>query len=185
MKLTNPIMHIMFIGLRIQILCVTILDLSKAELSAARTLCTNDLLTSRLVLQKPQVDCFPTLQMGGMACRALSSNAAIPPICCEQGDLSQPRFAEHACASADLAWQHPFPRPSATELRACPPPQGNLTVRTRRHAYAATESAVSTTTTLPDVLNFFWFRPSSPISEKNCLFPCCLRNREISRTPAP
>lgn len=117
-KLTNPIMHIMFIGLRIQILCVTILDLSRAELSAARTLCTNDLLTSRLVFQIPQVDCFPKLQTGGMACRALSSDVAILPICCEQGDLSQRRFAEHARASADLTWQHLFPRPSATELRA-------------------------------------------------------------------
>lgn len=62
--------------------------------------------------------------------------------------------------------------------------------------------AVRTVTTLPLVLNFFRCNPSSPTSEKNCLFPvlrqslseamvrwrfgpCCRRNRLVNRTPAP
>lgn len=45
---------------------------------------------------------------------------------------------------------------------------GSFSVRTSRVAYAATDNAVSTTTTFPLVLNRFWFSPLSPISEKNC-----------------
>ena len=62
---------------------------------------------------------------------------------------------------------------------------GSFNVRTSRIAYAATDNAVSTTTTFPLVLNLFWFNPLSPISEKNCWFPCCRRKSEIRRMPAP
>jgi hypothetical protein len=44
-------------------------------------------------------------------------------------------------------------------------------VSTSKQMYAEILSAVSTLTTLPLVLNFFLWRPSSPTSEKNCLLP--------------
>lgn len=44
-------------------------------------------------------------------------------------------------------------------------------VSTSKQTYAEILSAVNTLTTLPLVLNFFLCRPSSPTSEKNCLFP--------------
>lgn len=44
-------------------------------------------------------------------------------------------------------------------------------VSTSKQTYAEMLSAVSTLTTLPLVLNFFLWSPSSPTSEKNCLFP--------------
>lgn len=69
--------------------------------------------------------------------------------------------------------------------RACSQASPSLSVKPSKHPYAAIDRAVRTTTTLPLVLNFFLFNPSSPISEKNCLFPCCLRSRLISRMPAP
>ena len=47
----------------------------------------------------------------------------------------------------------------------------SFSVRTSRQMYAETLKAVNTDTTLPDVRNFFLCRPSSPTSEKNCLFP--------------
>jgi hypothetical protein len=50
----------------------------------------------------------------------------------------------------------------------------SLSVRTSRHTYAAMLSTVKTKTTLPLVLNFLRCSPSSPISEKNCLFPAVL-----------
>jgi hypothetical protein len=50
----------------------------------------------------------------------------------------------------------------------------NLSVSTSKHTYALTLSAVSTVTTFPLVLNFLRFKPSSPTSEKNCLFPAHL-----------
>ena len=61
----------------------------------------------------------------------------------------------------------------------------NLTVSPNRHPYAATDKAVSTTTTFPLVLNLLRFKPSSPTSEKNCLLPCCRRNRLANSTPVP
>jgi hypothetical protein len=48
-------------------------------------------------------------------------------------------------------------------------------VSTSKQMYAEMLSAVSTLTTLPLVLNFFLWRPSSPISEKNCLLPVFVR----------
>ena len=44
-------------------------------------------------------------------------------------------------------------------------------VSTSRPIYAEMLSAVKTDTTLPLVRNFFRCSPSSPTSEKNCLFP--------------
>lgn len=61
----------------------------------------------------------------------------------------------------------------------------SLSVSTSRLAYAATDSAVNTTTTLPLVRNLFRCSPSSPTSAKNCLLPCCRLSRLISRMPAP
>lgn len=61
----------------------------------------------------------------------------------------------------------------------------SLNVKTSNEIYAPMLSAVKTDTTFPDVLNFFRCSPSSPISEKNCLFPCCLLNKEMPRMPAP
>lgn len=47
-------------------------------------------------------------------------------------------------------------------------------VKTNKHMYAAMLRAVRTETTLPLVLNLFRRSPSSPSSEKNCLFPVVL-----------
>lgn len=76
-------------------------------------------------------------------------------------------------------------------------------MRTSKQMYADMLSAVSTLTTLPLVLNFFLWRPSSPTSEKNCLLPafacqsvhaclmfvsyipCWRLNRLMKRIPAP
>lgn len=44
-------------------------------------------------------------------------------------------------------------------------------VSTSKQMYAEILSAVNTLTTLPLVLNFFLWSPSSPTSEKNCLLP--------------
>lgn len=47
----------------------------------------------------------------------------------------------------------------------------SFSVRTSRQMYAETLSAVKAKTTLPLVRNLLRYRPSSPTSEKNCLFP--------------
>lgn len=47
----------------------------------------------------------------------------------------------------------------------------NLNVSTNKHTYALTLNAVKTVTTFPLVRNFLRCSPSSPTSEKNCLFP--------------
>jgi hypothetical protein len=47
----------------------------------------------------------------------------------------------------------------------------SLNVSTSKQTYAEILSAVNTDTTFPLVLNFLRCSPSSPTSEKNCLFP--------------
>lgn len=87
-------------------------------------------------------------------------------------------------------------RENLSSLRSCsaqlisldivPSRQGsNFSVKPSKHAYAATDNAVRTTTTLPLVRNLFVLIPSSPISEKNCLFPCRRRSSPVRRIPVP
>ena len=56
---------------------------------------------------------------------------------------------------------------------------------TSKQMYAETLSAVSTLTTFPLVLNFFLWSPSSPTSEKNCLFPICVSAKKTSLLGRP
>ena len=51
---------------------------------------------------------------------------------------------------------------------------------TSRQIYAERLSAVNTDTTLPLVRNLFRCRPSSPTSEKNCLFPVPCQQAKVA-----
>lgn len=125
-----------------------------------------------------------------------------PTICFPASDkaTNQSQLFSSACTPSSVT--------DGTSDSVHPAQSPSFRVSTSKHVYAATDIAVSTTTTFPEVRNFFWFRPSSPTlphfysqqcslfvvvaviegiaySEKNCLLPCCLRNKEMSKTPTP
>lgn len=77
--------------------------------------------------------------------------------------------------SADISWS---PRASTRAQVS------SRRVRTSKQMYADMLNAVNTETTFPLVLNFFRCKPSSPISEKNCLLPAN-RSQHNGRPRAP